>query len=69
MLERFGIVKCSETDFKKIDKKDYVKYKKNRYEYDILVEDKLNFRKKYKIQVIDKPRIEDIMLIYIKGEK
>ena len=69
LLENYGIVKCSEEQFKKIDKKDYIKYKKNRYEYDVLIEDKYEFKKKYDISVIDKPSLEDIMLIYIKGEK
>ena len=69
LLENYGIVKCTEEDFKKIDKKDYIKYKKNRYEYDVLIENKYEFKKNYDISVIDKPSLEDIMLIYIKGEK
>lgn len=69
LLENFGIVKCNTEEFKKIDKKDYIKYKKNRYEYDVLIEDKYEFKKNYDISVIDKPSLEDIMLIYIKGEK
>lgn len=69
LLDNYGIVKCSENEFKKINNNDYLKYKKSRYEYDILVENKLEFKRKYDIQVIDKPSIEDIMLIYIKGEK
>lgn len=69
LLDRYGIVKCSEQEFKKINKADYLKYKKNRYEYEILVENKNEFKRKYDIQIIDKPTIEEIMLIYIKGEK
>lgn len=69
LLENYGIVRCSEEDFKKIDKQDFIRYKKNRYEYDILVENKFEFKKKYDIEIIDKPSIEEIMLIYIKGEK
>ena len=69
LLENYGIVKCSADDFEEIDKNDFVKYKKNSYEYDILVEDKFEFKRKYKFEIIDKPTIEDIMLIYIKGEK
>lgn len=69
LIENYGIVKCSEEEFKKINKQDFIKYKKNRYEYDILVEDKKEFKKKYDAQIIDKPTIEDIMLIHIKGEK
>lgn len=69
LLENYAIAKCSEEVFKKIDKKDFVKYKKNKYEYQILVENKYEFSKKYDALIIDKPTIEDIMLIYVKGEK
>ena len=69
LLERYGIVKCSKSEFDKIDKNDYVKFKVNRYEYDVLVEDKAKFKRKYEFKIIDKPTLDDIMLIYIKGEK
>ncbi len=69
LLENYGIVKCSKEEFERIDKKDYIKCRKNRYEYDILVENKEDFKIKYDIQIIDKPSIEDIMVIYVKGEK
>ena len=69
LLEMYGIVKCSKSEFEKIDKNDYVKYKVNRYEYDVLVEDKSKFKRKYDFKIIDKPTLDDIMLIYIKGEK
>lgn len=68
LLENYGVVKCSEEGFKKIDKKDFIKYKKNRYEYEVLIENKSEFKKKYEMEVIDRATIEDIMLIYIKGE-
>lgn len=69
LLDNYGIVKCTEEQFKAIKKDDYIKYKKNKYEYDILIEDKHEFKKKYDFSIIDKPNIEDIMVIYIKGEK
>ena len=69
LLENYGIVKCNTEQFEKIDKKDYIKYKKNKYEYDVLIEDKYEFKKNYDVSVIDKSSLEDIMLIYIKGEK
>lgn len=69
LLEQYGIVKCTKEEFEKIDKNDYLKFKKNRYEYEVLVEDKIKFRKKYDFDIIDKPTLEDIMLIYIKGDK
>ena len=69
LLENYGIVKCTDEQFKTINKNDYIKYKKNKYEYDVLIENKYEFKSKYDFSVIDKPNIEDIMLIYIKGAK
>jgi len=69
LLESYGIARCTEEEFNKIGKDDFIKYKKNKYEYDVLVKDKFEFRKKYNIEIIDKPSIENIMIIYIKGEK
>ena len=69
LLEKYGIVKCSKSEFERIDKNDYVKFKVNRYEYDVLVEDKAKFKRKYEFKIIDKPTLDEIMLIYIKGEK
>ena len=69
LLENYGIIKCSKEDFSRLDKKDYIRFKKEKYQYEILTADKSNIRKKYNITTIDKPSIEDIMLLYIKGEK
>ena len=69
LLESYGLVKCSSQDFQKLDKKDYISYKKEKYQYEVLINNKNNFKSKYNITTIDKPSIEDIMLFYIKGEK
>lgn len=69
LLENYGVIKCSKDDFLKIDSKDYIRYKKGKYQYEVLTNDKNNIRKKYNIETIDKPSIEEIMLFYIKGEK
>ena len=69
LLENYGIIKCSKEDFEKLNKKDYIKYKKEKYQYEVLTSDKDSIKRKYNITTIDKPSIEDIMLFYIKGEK
>ncbi len=69
LLESYGIAKCTEAEFKKIDKVDFIKYRKNKYEYDVLVEDKKLFKRKYDISVMDKITLEDLMVLMIKGEK
>lgn len=68
LIEQFGLVKCTEQEFNQIDSNDYIKYRKNRNEYDLLTENKYKFKKKYNIQVIDKPGLDDIMTLYIKGK-
>ena len=69
LLENYGIIKCSKEDFEKLNEKDYIKYKKEKYQYEVLTSDKDSIKRKYNITTIDKPSIEDIMLFYIKGEK
>ena len=69
LLDNYGIVKCTEKEFKKIKKEDYIKYKKAKYEYEVLVENKKEFKKKYNIAVIDKITLDDLMVLMIKGEE
>lgn len=68
ILENYGIVKCDEKDFSKISKEDYEYYRKEKYQYEVLVKNKKMIKSKYGISTIDKASIEDIMLFYIKGE-
>ena len=69
LLEEYGILKCSQEEFEKIDKKDFIKYKKNKYQYDVLIENRKEFNKKYKVNIIDKITLEELMLLMVKGEK
>ena len=69
LLDNYGIVRCTEKEFKKIDKKDYITYKREKYSYDVLVENKKDFKEKYNIKVIDKITLDDLMVLMIKGEK
>lgn len=67
LIYNYGIVKCNNEDFNKLDKKDIVKYRKLDYSYEILIKDKAEISKKYSDLVIDNIKIEDIMLMYVKG--
>lgn len=69
ILDNFGLVKCDEKSFDKIAKEDYLSFKKNKYNYEILVEDRFTTAKKYKDLIIDKISLEELMLLMIKGEK
>lgn len=69
LLDNYGIMKCNLDEFSKIDELDIVSYKKNKYNYDILVGNRFKMSKKYKDFVIDKITLEELMVLIIKGEK
>ena len=69
LLENYGVIKCDENDCKKIKKEDYIRYKKEKYHYEVLVKDKKYNKKTYNFNTVDKPSIDEIMLFYVKGEK
>ena len=69
LLDKYGIVKCSEKEFKSIAKKDYIKYRKSKYEYEVLISNKKDFKAKYNISIIDKITLDDLMVLMIKGEE
>lgn len=69
IFDNYAILKCDEELFKKIDKQDIIKYKKHKYNYEVLVSNKKVISKKYKEAVLDKITLEDLMVLMIKGEK
>jgi len=69
LIDSYGTLKCDLKDFDKISKEDIIRYKKNRYEAQILVADRNKISKKYKDCVIDKITLEDLMILMIKGVK
>ena len=69
LLDQYAIVKCTEKEFKEINKKDYIKYRKTKYEYEVLIENKKTFKSKYDIAIIDKITLDDLMVLMIKGEE
>lgn len=69
ILDNYGILKCDTDMFNKIDKQDIIRYKKNRYDYQILVDDIKKAKKKYKECIIDKVTLEELMVLIIKGDE
>jgi ABC-2 type transport system ATP-binding protein len=64
LLFNYGILKCSNSDYQKIDKEFIIGCRKNQFGVEALVK-KNQLRGSY---TIDHASIEDIMLFYIKGE-
>lgn len=69
LIDKYGIIKCSEEDFSKIDKSEIICFKKNKYDYQILTNNLQVAKKKYKSFIIDKITLEDLMVLMIKGER
>ena len=65
----FGIMRCKTAQFAEIDKEDILAYRKRDYQTDVLIADKKNAEKKYRDVIIDNVTIEEIMLMFVKGEK
>lgn len=69
LLDMYGILKCSIDNFDSISKEDIVRYRRNKYNYEILVENRNEIRKKYKDCILDKITLEELMILIIKGAK
>ena len=69
LIYEYGLIKCKFNDFEKIEKADILRYRKTDCMYEILVKDKKEMEKKYSSFLMDNVKLEDIMLMYIKGEK
>lgn len=68
LLENYGIIKCGASLFDEIDKENIIAYRKQDYEWQILVDDRKSAQKKYPKALIVPASIDEIMLIYVKGE-
>ena len=68
LLESYGIVKCGEAQFDMIDKQDIITYRKQDYEWQVLVADRNRAKKKYPRTMVIPATIDEIMLLYVKGE-
>ena len=67
LIYEYGIIRCGQHLFEQISKEDIVAYRKQAYQYEVLVKDKKNMAKKYSDAVIDTATIDEIMLLSIKG--
>ena len=69
LTERYGIIKCGAAQFDALDKSDIISYRKMDYEWQILVSDRERAQKKYPKALVLPATIDEIMLLYVKGEK
>lgn len=69
LLYHYGIIRCGAAVFDEIDKSEILAYRKEDYQWNVLVADKEKARRRYKNAVVDDAAIDDILLLYVKGER
>lgn len=68
LLENYGIIKCGTSLFDEINKDEIIAYRKQDYEWQVLIENKQLAQKKYPTAMIVPASIDEIMLMYVKGD-
>lgn len=68
LLETYGIIKCGAAQFDMLEKQDIVTYRKMDFEWQVLVADRNAAQKKYPKAMIIPAAVDEIMLLYVKGE-
>ena len=68
LVDNYGVISCSATVFDNVDKSEIIAYRKEDYQYKVLVKDRHIAEKKYPKAIVVPAAIEEIMLFYVKGE-
>ena len=69
LMDNYGILRCDIDKFDTISKDDIISYRKNKYNYEILVDNRNKISKKYKDCILDKITLDELMVLIIKGVK
>ena len=65
----YGVIRCGAALFDQLDKDEILAYRKDDYQWNVLVADKEKAKRKYKNAVVDDATIDDILLLYVKGDQ
>ncbi len=68
LLYRFGVVRCSPEDYRKIPDQYVQGFRKNQFGYEVLILDREEFQRNYPNYMVDRTTIEEIVVYYVKGD-
>lgn len=68
LIYHYGIIRCKSDEISRIHKEDILASRKSGYQWNVLVRDKKRAQSKYPGLLIDPATLEEIMLLYVKGE-
>lgn len=69
LVYRYAVLRCKESQFLALDPGDILAFRKRDYQIDVLVADGKEAQRKYKDIVADHVSIDEMMLLFIKGER
>lgn len=69
LIYNYAIMRCKESQFLTLDTSDILAYRKRDFQIDVLVSDVKNAQRKYKNVVIDHVSVDEIFLMFVKGER
>ena len=67
LLWQYGILRCGDGLFQKLESSEVLAWRKKDYSYDVLVPDREAILRKYPEAVIDQVTMDEILLLYVKG--
>ena len=68
ITDNYGIIHCTKEIFEKLKNKA-MNYRKNKYDYEVLIDNKKEIKREYKDLNIDKANIDEMMYLLLRGEK
>lgn len=69
LIYRYGILRCGAAQFEAMDKADLIAWRRRDYQFEALVADRAACEAKYPHAVADPATLDEIMLLYTKGER
>lgn len=69
LIYRYGILRCGAAQFERLERNDLIAWRRRDYQFEALVADRAACGKKYPNAVVDAAAIDEIMLLYAKGER
>ncbi len=64
----YGILKCGQSDFARLDRSDIAGQRRGQFGHEVLVKSPEEARRKYPGCTVDPAHIEDIMLFYVRSD-
>ncbi|MDE6426943.1 MAG: ABC transporter ATP-binding protein [Ruminococcus sp.] len=69
ILESHGLIKCTENEYRNIDKSDFISARINDFGVSVMVDDFQTAQQKYSRYIAEKTTLEEIMLYYVNRQK